>query len=94
MGNWTPSIVPNDDQTVYLLVDDFGRHCRAWRETDIEKTDLETIIVDMLKGQYSNAVRIGFLERRKAGPQGSAAGMAFVTAEVRFGPIVLKNYGL
>jgi hypothetical protein len=24
MGNWTPSIVPSDDQTVYLVVDDFA----------------------------------------------------------------------
>ena len=29
-SNWTPSIVPNDDdQNVYLVVDDFGRHGRA-----------------------------------------------------------------
>jgi hypothetical protein len=35
--NWTPSIVPNiDDQSVYLVVDDFGRNGRAWRETDVE----------------------------------------------------------
>ena len=47
MGNWTPSIVPSDDQTVYLVVDDFGKHGRAWRETDVEQTDLETVISDM-----------------------------------------------
>jgi hypothetical protein len=58
MGNWTPSIVPSDDQTVYLVVDDFGKHGRAWRETDVEETDLEKIILDMLEGQYSNPVRV------------------------------------
>ena len=58
MGNWTPSIVPSDDQTVYLVVDDFGRHGRAWRETDVEQTDLETVISDMLEGQYSDPVRV------------------------------------
>jgi hypothetical protein len=37
MGNWTPSIVPNgDDETVYLVADDFGDLGRVWRETDIE----------------------------------------------------------
>jgi hypothetical protein len=52
-SNWTPSIVPNsDDQNVYLVVDDFGRHGRAWRETDVENTDLETVILDMLEGQF------------------------------------------
>jgi hypothetical protein len=61
MSNWTPSIVPTDDQSVYLVMDDFGRHGRAWRETDVEEPDLETIITDMLEGQYSNPVRvIGF----------------------------------
>ena len=34
---WTPSIVPySADQTVYLVVDDFGRQGRAYRETDVE----------------------------------------------------------
>jgi hypothetical protein len=40
----TPSIVPSDDQNVYLVVDDLGRLGRVWRETDVEKTDLETVI--------------------------------------------------
>ena len=53
-SGWTPSIVPNsDDQNVYLVVDDFGRNGRAWRETDVENTDLETVILDMLGGSVS-----------------------------------------
>jgi hypothetical protein len=59
MGNWTPSIVPNGtDETVYLVVDDFGHHGRCWRETDIDATDLETIITDLLDGQYNSPVRV------------------------------------
>ena len=58
MTSWTPSIVPSDDQTVYLLVDDFGRHGCAWRETAVEETDLKTIIMGMLDGEYSNPVRV------------------------------------
>ena len=55
----TPSIVPNgDDQNVYLVVDDFGRNGRAWREADVEATDLETVILDLLEGQYKNPVRV------------------------------------
>ena len=43
-SSWTPSIVPNDnDETVYLVADDFGRLGRAWRETDYGATDLETV---------------------------------------------------
>jgi hypothetical protein len=47
-SSWTPSIVPNDnDETVYLVADDFGRLGRAWREADYEVTDLETVIQDL-----------------------------------------------
>jgi hypothetical protein len=44
-SSWTPSIVPSDDQNVYLVVDDLGgRLGRVWRESDVEKTDLETVM--------------------------------------------------
>jgi hypothetical protein len=57
--SWTTSIVPNgDDQNVYIVVDDFGRNGRAYRETDVERTDLEAILMDMLEGQYQNPVRV------------------------------------
>jgi hypothetical protein len=47
-----------DDQNVYLVVDDFGRNGRAYREADVETTDLETVIADLLDGQFQNPVRI------------------------------------
>jgi hypothetical protein len=58
-SNSTPSIVPNgDDQYVYIVVDDFGRNGRAYCETDVERADLEAVIMDMLEGQYQNLVRV------------------------------------
>ena len=30
----------------------------AWRETNVEDTDLEAVISDLLEGQYSNPVRV------------------------------------
>jgi hypothetical protein len=61
-SNWTPSIVPNsDDQNVYMVADDLGRVGRVWREADYESTDLETVVQDLLSGQYHNPLRvIGF----------------------------------
>jgi hypothetical protein len=41
-----------------LVADDFGRLGRAWREADYEATDLETVIQDLLTGQYSNPFRV------------------------------------
>jgi hypothetical protein len=58
-SNWTPSIVPNEtDQTVYLVASDFGKLGRAWVEADYETTDLETVIQDLLTGQYTNPIRV------------------------------------
>ena len=58
-SNWTPSIVPNgDDQNIYLVVDDFGRNGRAYRETDVKVADLEATIMGLLEGQFSNPIRV------------------------------------
>ena len=56
----SPSIVPrDDDQDIYLVMDDFGgRLGLAWRETDPDSTDFEIVIRDLLDGQYSNPVRV------------------------------------
>lgn len=57
-ASWTPSIVPNgDDQNVYLVLDDLGRS-RIWPEVDADGTDLETVIADLLGGQFKNPVRV------------------------------------
>ena len=56
---WTARIVPyGADQTLYLVVDRFGRHGSVYRETEVERTDLETIIVDLMSGQFNDPVRI------------------------------------
>ena len=58
-SNWTPSIVPNEnDQTVYLVANDFGKPGRAWAEAEYERTDLEAVIQGLLTGQYSNPIRV------------------------------------
>jgi len=54
----SPSIVPTNDQDVYLVLDDYGEWGTAWRETDVEDTDLESVIIDLLEGQYINPVRV------------------------------------
>jgi hypothetical protein len=54
----SPSIVPGADRDVYLVLDDFGRMGCAWREANVEDTTLETVIDDLLEGQYSNPVRV------------------------------------
>jgi hypothetical protein len=51
---WTPRIVPyGADQTVYLVIDCFPGLGTVYRETEIERTDLETIIADLISGQFN-----------------------------------------
>jgi hypothetical protein len=41
-----------------LVVDDLGRLGRVWREADYEATDFETVVTDLLEGQYKNPIGI------------------------------------
>ena len=54
----SPSIVPGNDQDVYLVLDDYGEWGSAWRETDVQDADFESVVVDLLEGQYRNPVRV------------------------------------
>ena len=56
----SPSIAPHGpDQDTYLVLDDFGgRLGCSWRETQADSTDRETLIRDLVEGQYSHPIRI------------------------------------
>jgi hypothetical protein len=58
MSNASPSLVPSFDVTVYLVLDDFGKLGRSYLETDEDKADLETVIRNMLAGEYRRPVRV------------------------------------
>jgi hypothetical protein len=54
-----PSIVPGGhDQTVYLVINKFGELGTAFSETDVDKANLETVIGDLISGQYGNPVGV------------------------------------
>jgi hypothetical protein len=57
--SWTPGVVPyGADETAYLVVDSLGALGSVYRETEIERADLETVISDLMTGQLSNPVRV------------------------------------
>ena len=65
----SPSIAPAlpDDLDIYLVLDDFGERLgRAWPEMGEERVDRETVITDVIDGQYSNPARV-VSTPRKAG---------------------------
>jgi hypothetical protein len=43
---------------VYLVADDFGQIGSAWREADLEATDIDTVINELMAGEYSDPIRI------------------------------------
>jgi hypothetical protein len=48
---WTPRIVPyGADQTVYLVIDRFRGLGTVYRETEVERAELETIIANLMSG--------------------------------------------
>jgi hypothetical protein len=56
---WTPSFVPyGADQTVYLVIDRLGKLGSVYRETEVERADLETVIADLMSGQFNDPLRI------------------------------------
>jgi hypothetical protein len=55
----SPSIAPHGpEQDSYFVLDDFGWIGRAWRETDEDATDRETLISNLLSGEYNDPIRI------------------------------------
>jgi len=55
----SPSIVPEDtDRDIYLVLDHLGILGRVWRETYEMDANRETLIEDLLDGQYEEPIRI------------------------------------
>ena len=55
---WSPGTVPyGADQTIYLVVDRFSSGS-VYRETEVERADVEAIIDDFLTGQFNDPVRV------------------------------------
>jgi hypothetical protein len=55
----SPPIAPHwPEQDPYIVLDDFGRIRRAWRETDQHRAGREALIRDLAEGQFRNPIRI------------------------------------
>jgi hypothetical protein len=57
-AGWSRGMVPyGADETAYIVVDSISSGT-VYRETEIEKADLETILGDLFTGQYNSPIRI------------------------------------
>jgi len=46
------------DQDTYLVLDDFGWRGCSWRQTNAQSANRETLIRDLVEGQYGYPIRI------------------------------------
>lgn len=54
-----PPIAPTSaDENIYLVEDCLGSFGCVWREADVGKTDLETVVVDLMTGEYRDPRRV------------------------------------
>jgi hypothetical protein len=54
----TPSLVPDFDVAVHVVLDDFGSAGRVYRETDEATASRGDVIDDLLTGQFNNPLRV------------------------------------
>jgi hypothetical protein len=54
----TPNLVPHFSGTVHIVLDDFGNAGRVYRETAEAAATLESVIDDLLAGQFNNPARV------------------------------------
>ena len=51
-------LTPTCDLTVYVVLEDFGRHGCVWREIDEIRADEHSIVEGILRGEYERILRI------------------------------------
>jgi hypothetical protein len=57
--DWSTAMVPyGADQTIYVVVDRFAQRGPLYQERDIERPDLDTVISELLSGQFQDPVRV------------------------------------
>ena len=80
----SPSIVPADrlDRDIYLVLEDFGAGAGcAWRETDEADTDIETVVQNLLSGQFAYPLRIVSFNAVEGWSRDATSGVADALAQ-------------
>jgi hypothetical protein len=59
MNATTPRrLSPSWNGTVYVVLEDFGKFGRAYRETQQARADRQSVLADLLSGQYERPLQI------------------------------------
>ena len=66
-GPNVPSLVPSPDHDLHFVLCDFGKYGKTYIETDPCEADRDTIVRNMIDGQYDRPVRVIALKPQKVG---------------------------
>ena len=60
MSPHTTNLAPEhpSDVTVHIVLDDFGNAGRSYRETAEEAADFNTVVDDLMSGQFNHPIRV------------------------------------
>ena len=50
--------LPQYDVAMFIVLDDYGKNGKVYRETDEARADLDTVVTDIIEGQYDNPSRV------------------------------------
>ena len=79
----SPPLAPvGFDFDVYIVLDDFGSLGRSYRETAEEEADRESLIRDLMGGQYNNPARIVCFNTARKGEEISPGLRDFIEWEI------------
>jgi hypothetical protein len=53
-----PLVPDGSNVTVHIVLEDFGKLGRTYRETDEARADLRSLIEDMLRGEFARPMRV------------------------------------
>jgi hypothetical protein len=56
--SWSSTVPHGAFDMFYLVLESFGARGTTYRETDVERADLETVIGDLLAGEFHAPVRV------------------------------------
>jgi hypothetical protein len=75
-SGWTPSIAPLGDQTFYLVINNYGHSGTAFAKADVGEAVLETVISDLMNGDYNDPVRVVAFNTAEHWAEDASASMA------------------
>jgi hypothetical protein len=88
-----PPLNPENDVTAYIVVEDFGDLGRAFLETDLAEADHDTVVRNMISGEYSDPLRVVALNTVEGWSRDVSEEIAYDVLDAAFDPETTLSAG-